>query len=519
MKQEKHSKKKNKAIVVIFVIVIIALLILGVVLGIKMLGVKEEEGVFDNRQFGSNGNAEAVLSDVVYAYGITSIGTTSVEFPIEDMENRLEIEEIYISSGDTIENGTALFKLTEDSVEAVRVELEETLRDAGLAYRAGYIEYKQSLITAYYDKESTLLSGKQADEVYNETIANLYDEVESTKAALDEAKEQIAEYKNAIANNTYYEEYQVAYYKEIYDENLEILKKRIDEWGVSWSEVTSGRSGQQMSNGSSMGGMTSANNAVSGGNSVSGGDSSSSDLHSQYVTVLSSLYSILEQNLADYEQALSSYEEASENASFNLQTLQLELSSLEQKYTEARQNYETNILQAELTKETTLYNSDMAEKLYDTNVEKAEADFEELTEALEEAQSNLDIFNEVIKDYCYYAQEDGTILRVSLRDGGEIGAGSNLYTLSNWDEMTVTVSVDQANIASVKVGDSVVVQSTESGMYSGTVTAISPMSSSGSKTSISYSVTVEMGGDIKNLSTNETVVVYFGIGNGAESNE
>ncbi|MFQ8979211.1 MAG: hypothetical protein ACLR6I_00580 [Waltera sp.] len=67
---------------------------------------------------------------------------------------------------------------------------------------------------------------------------------------------------------------------------------------------------------------------------------------------LASLYSILEQNLKDLEEAEEKYEDAVTNASFNLQTLQLKLPSLQQAVTEAKENYEIQLAQAKLTYET-----------------------------------------------------------------------------------------------------------------------------------------------------------------------
>ena len=77
--------------------------------------------------------------------------------------------------------------------------------------------------------------------------------------------------------------------------------------------------------------------------------------------------------------------------------------------------------------------------------------------------------------------------------------------------MTITVSVDQSNIAVLNVGDTAIVQSEENGIYNGVISTINPISSSDSKTNITYSVTVKMTGKYDSLSENETVVVYFGM--------
>ena len=80
---------------------------------------------------------------------------------MKEKQNTIKkVGKVYISSGDTITENMPILKVTEESIETVRVELEADLKDADLAYRAGLIEYEQSKITAYYDKEQTLLDGK-----------------------------------------------------------------------------------------------------------------------------------------------------------------------------------------------------------------------------------------------------------------------------------------------------------------------------------------------------------------------
>ena len=92
---------------------------------------------------------------------------------MENLTTDLDIQEDYAVSGDEVTAGDKILKLTEDSVEEARKELERALEDAELAYRTGAIEYEQNLITAEYTRDSAILTGQQAKEVYDETVANL----------------------------------------------------------------------------------------------------------------------------------------------------------------------------------------------------------------------------------------------------------------------------------------------------------------------------------------------------------
>ena len=454
-----------------------------------------------------NGNATAfsmpgnmagltLTEDMVAASGVTNVGITEETFDVENLTTDLEIEEVYAVSGEEVTAGDKILKLTEDSVAEARKELERTLRDAELSYRTGKIEYEQNLITAEYTKDSAILTGQQAKEVYDETVASLQSAVTKAEEELQEAEDDIAEYESYVNDGSYKSYFKVDEYQAIYDENLKALTDKMDEWGVSWSQVTGGGGSVQIGGGA-------------GSNMQSRGTSNAS--------ILASLYSVLEQNLKDLEEAQEKYDDAVTNASFNLQTLQLKLPSLQQAVTEAKENKEIQQAQAKLTYETALSTADRAESDYNTTVEKAESDLAALKSTYEDAKENLELFESSVGDGYFYASEDGTILRTVVRADQNVTSDAVVFVYSNPRELTVTVSVDQADIAKLTVSDSAYVQSSANGGFTGEIKAIDPVSSSDSRTSVTYSVTVKiMTEDEENensssLSANESVTVIFGM--------
>ena len=431
--------------------------------------------------------------DMIAASGVTNVGITEETFDVENLATGLEIEEVYAVSGEEVSAGDKILKLTEDSVEEARKELERALEDAELAYRTGAIEYEQNLITAEYTKDSTVLTGQQAKEVYDETVAGLQSAVTKAEEDLQDAEDDIAEYESYVNDGSYKSYFKVDEYQAIYDENLKALADKMDEWGVSWSQVTGGNGGSVQ-----IGGDVSGNNAQGG---------------STYVSTLSSLYSILEQNLKDLDEAQEKYEDALTNAAFELQTLQLKLPSLQQAVTEAKENYEIQLAQAKLTYETSLSSAERAESDYNTTVEKAQSDLAALQSTYEDAKTNLELFENSVGDGYFYASEDGTILRTMVRAEQDLTSDAVVFVYSNPKELTVTVSVDQADIAKLTVGDSAYVQSSGGSGFTGVITAIDPVSSSSSRTSVTYSVTVQITAEDEenSLSANESVTVVFGM--------
>lgn len=491
-KKEKKGKGRKKWIIVALVLV----LTLG---GGSVAAVVILHRNGNRSEFSMPGNMAGLTftEDMTAASGVTNVGITEASFDVENLTTELEIEEVYAVSGEEVTAGDKILKLTEDSVEEARKELERTLRDAELAYRTGAIEYEQNLITAEYTRDSAILTGQQANDVYDETVASLQSAVTRAEEELQDAEDDIAEYESYVNDGSYKSYFKVDEYQAIYDENLKALTDKLDEWGIGWSQITGGSAGSVQAGGT-------AGNVLG---------SSGQDSNSSNVKILASLYNILEQNLKDLEEAQEKYEDAVTNASFNLQTLQLKLPSLQQAVTEAKENYEIQLAQAKLTYETSLSSAERAESDYNTTVEKAESDLASLKSTYEDAKENLELFESSVGDGYFYASEDGTILRTMVRAEQTLTSDAVVFVYSNPKELTVTVSVDQSDIAKLTIGDSAYVQTSAGSGYTGVITAIDPVSSSDSRTSVTYSVTVQINVEDEedSLSANESVTVVFGM--------
>lgn len=470
------TEKKRKIFLVVVVLVAVAALAGGI--AFFTLHKKGNGGnPFGGQGMGQPGNA--LSGNVVGVSGVISVGVTEETFDVENLTTELEIEEVYISSEEEISAGDKVLKLDEESVAEAREELEATLREAELAYRAGAIEYEQNKITAEYDYQTALLEGEQAEEVYNETVASLKDALEEAQEALEDAQEDIAEYESYVNDDSYKTYFKVDEYKALYEENYNLLVEKMDEWGVSWEQVT-------------------------GGGGFGGSDYS-------YAGILRSLYSVLEQNGKDLEEAESEYEDAVLNASFELQTLQLKLPSLEQAVTEAQENYEVQAGEAKLTYEKALASAERAESDYETQLEKIESDYKTLESTYEDAKENLELFESSVGDGYFYASGSGTILRTMVRAEQNLTQDAVIFMYSNPEEMTVTVSVDQSDIASLNVGDDANVMDGTGNNYEGSITQINPVTASDSRTNVTYSVTVQLAGEVSALSANDSVTVVFGM--------
>lgn len=474
-RKEKKPMSKKKFLLVGFVVLIISILS-GVLFYI--LKSRNVTSLDFGRETGGKQQGEMGLDvqNLVTVSGVTSMDVVTEDFAVTDLTKGLYVEEVYVSAGTEVQEGIMLLKFSQESVQNAREELESAKQEAELAYRAGRIEYEQKQITLRYDYDLAVLKGEQAKAVYEESISRLSDGVVKAQENLQETKDLIAEYEAAIAEDTYAITYPYAEKKALYDENLSVLMAKMEEWGVGWESVTNGRGGNQ------------------------------------YATVLQGLYSVLEQNLRDYEETKEKYDNAVEEAQIQLKKQKLQLAGLETALANAEMEKQEGLLSAKLTYETALANAQQAEKNYDASLEQATAEYEELLETKEETEENLKLFEETVGDGYFYASQSGNVVRMNCRAGNYLQSDSAVLSYSDASRVTITLSVSQDSIGKIAVDDSAVVLDSSGTMWQAVVMEINPVSSSSSRTSVTYSVVVKLMGNIENISAGSQVTVIFGMG-------
>ena len=204
-----------------------------------------------------------IMNTYVTASGTTSLGYTMDEFEPDYIETELYIEEVYLSSGDEVEAGTAVFKVSDESIAKARAELEEKKEETSLAYRAGVISYEQSKINAKYTYDAAVLEGKQAEAVYQSAVKSAEKKLQTAKDNVADTESKLEEYQDANAD--YYYDYNVDEYKERYETNFSFYHYLIGLWGIGENEIGGSSSG--MGSGSTTGsgsGMGSGSTTGSG---------------------------------------------------------------------------------------------------------------------------------------------------------------------------------------------------------------------------------------------------------------
>ncbi len=278
---------------------------------------------------------------------------------------------------------------------------------------------------------------------------------------------------------------------------------------TSSSDFKSAKSVSSSSSGTgstgSMPSGTSSTGSTSGASGMAGGTSSNSDK----LTAYNLFDAEVTEESNEYKTAMENYEELMQLAASNLAKATAAVTELQAELTQAQVDYETAKLTAEQTLNETIASCDLAEDTYNTEIERIHDELADYENKYEDARDNLAYFEEKLGDGYFYTSSAGDVMVVMARADQSLSGTSFVMAYTDAESLSVEVSVDQANIAALTVGESATV-SINGSTYKGTVVAINPVTNSSSRSSVYYTVNVTLEGDVSTLSENMTATVIFG---------
>ncbi len=333
------------------------------------------------------------------ASGSGSTGTSSESSQIS---STLEIEEVLVSVGQTVETGEAILTITQDSIDACRAELEAAVASAQLTVSQEEINVESKRAEAEYTYNMYLAKGETAQETYDATIASLASAVTEAQEAVDEAQDDVDTYQSYVDSGYDYED--------------------------------------------------------------------------------------------ELEEALETLEDA-EDALIIAQNSQT-----------------TQSIEAKQTLESALTNYEYADQLYKIDTDDLENELNDAKDALADAEETLADFDACLQDGTVYAQYTGTVMSIAFEAGGELIDDAELITYSDAENVTMTVSVTQDDIANIAIGDEaqVSLDAYEDETFPAEVTAIETAASMGSST-VTYNVTVTFTDDVSRIYNGMTGEAAFSV--------
>ncbi len=358
----------------------------------------------------------------------------------ENTSKYLEIEEVYAVSGQRILKGDVLFKLKEDSVDAVERKLESALTEAKITLSNAQTEYKISMLSAKSTYDSSVKEGSRAAAAYQAAITAGGEKIKGLEGEI-----RMLELEIAMAQ------------EKLTDEDL------LDSYEEAKAAYTSSKSKYE-----------------------------ETDLHN------STAYT---SNLSDYQQAKSQLETLEEELQGYRDTItdnQVEIEKKRKEIEEAGAVQSLDNQKAENEYQSASLSGELAKEIYDYSVDSLSDAVIRAQNELDEIQMKMDAFREFVgEDNRIYAPEDGLVTGVSTEAGDKLKDIGAMLTYAKENEYTVNIDVSEEDVAAISVGEHVELSfgAYPEQTWEGVITSITTTATSEYASTISYPVTILVQGD------------------------
>lgn len=363
----------------------------------------------------------------------------------------LKIAEVRVSVGQQVAQGDVLYVLEEESVSDLEAELSSNVEKAEADLNAVYADQKLSKQEAEYNLESSTAYGSYARTEYDTTVQELEYTVQKKEKALEQAKENLSDYQN-----------QLAAISAAYEESAKVLAN------CQWSlEHTDQREDTYY-----------------------------------YVTAF--------ELTQDAQSSVDSLKQQKEQLTKNVEQAEQNVTLAEKEYNNAKRSLEQGLLTAEQTLSLRQLAYSTAQETYDIAMAYLEEDAAAQEEVYAQAQEKWEEFSSHISGNNVCAQYDGVITGVEFTAGDSIRTGNVLVTLYNMEEVTMTVTVDEADMTDIAMGAraNITFIAYPDTVFTAEVTEISEASSD-SDGNVTYDVTVTLQGDVSLLFQGRTGEITF----------
>lgn len=416
---------------------------------------KENTAEYGKLQNGitESGTVEFTLTSQLYELDLEIEDSEEDDEEDEETEDYLKVEEVYVAVGQRIQEGDAVYKFTEDSVEDVRKALKYAKTEAEIALSEAKTSYDIGVKTASLSYDETMLAKNLSQQSYDATVSRLQTEVESQLIQIDQLLDEILELQLSITSEDYIE--QKDSIVEAYEEAVEKVEDVKEDYFTSQLDAA-----QQLKSAK-----------ASYDNFFERLDSSNKSIQSK----VDEVYEI--QTQMAYAEVLN-----------------------EKELLAAKQEYESAQIKGEIAK--TQYDNDMAS--YENTLTRAQNDLEEIS-------SKLDAFESFVGDGTVYAKGAGLVTEVGYAKDDYLVSQGTLLSYVKSDDMTITVDVFQEDVVMLQVGDAVTIELTayEDEVYEGIVDSITTTSTSQGSATISYPVVISIQGDTSKIYGGMTADVTF----------
>lgn len=380
-------------------------------------------------------------------------GNSSSGTPSSSSSSRnLVVEEVLISEGQEITKGDPVYRITEESIHTIREELSSDVSDAEVTLAKAGTQKQMTELEAGQDYETNVAYGTLADAEYQNAVTALADAVADKEEQIADSREELEELNTLLAEK---------------QADLEMEKKVLEngEYVVDTTEIVSDAYG-----------WITAENAR-------------------------------EEAAAVVEELEATIEETTDS----IRDKEKELAELEESLTGAKRDLELGQIEAQAQRDKRNLAYQTATEAYNVSVERSDFDAQTAQSDYDDAKGKLDEFDGYLTDNVIASGYSGVVTEVSLEAGDTVDAGNTLLILNDYDEVTVTVSVEESELANIREGDSVNVSiaSYPDDEFTGVVEDIGESAYNSSTGTTYVEISVKLGGETSKLYEGMTAQITF----------
>jgi len=363
----------------------------------------------------------------------------------------IEIEDVFVTEGQQIHEGDALFSVTQESVDSIKTDLEADEQSAKLALGELETSQKLSRLEAQHTKETNVVNGQFSQKTYDDSVFDLNVTYVSKQNEIRDTNEEITEWQTELA------ELQIQY-----SEALNILENA--EYAVD----------------------TMDNNAI---------------------------YLYMKQLEArdDAKEQVESMEQEIETLETNIEEGQESIQSLTYEMNQAYRDLETGTIEAQITYEEQAATGNQAQELYDVTIGYLDAALKSAQTDYTDASDKLNEFNAYIIDNTVYAAYDGVITEIAVAKGDALSSAQTLITLNNQDDITIDIDLTEEQLETIEEEGKVniSIDAYPDTVFEGSIIEVGDAETDSSTGEITYTVTVLLSGELSGLFEGMTCDVTF----------
>lgn len=346
---------------------------------------------------------------------------------------QLIIEEVYVEAGEEVTEGTAILKLTEESVNSIRRLLEEDVASAEIVYQQTLTIQKQTAQEAAALLKINTLYGSYAQSEYQQTLDSLQEEVEAKQESLTKAEETLAEAQDElIEKQTLLAEEKQVLANAVYTAEGTNREEALYWWIIAYQTQAEAQN----------------------------------------------LVDTLEEEIEELTEKIPEYDQEVQTAQ-----IQLEL---------ANKALEKGQIEAEIQMDSRNFNYENAQEIYDVSIEQSEFDTENALTDFEDAKNKLLEFDSVIVNQIIYTEYNGLITDVFIASGDILTQNMDLISMNDYNDATITLSVEEEDMEAAALGNPVYISlaAFPDEVFKGEVTEIGDAEIDSNTNKTLYAVTV-----------------------------